>query len=408
MAFADEFKSDREVTRFIEKIVNYLWYKYNRKPDYVELLSTGGKGFAEALNNYDPDRGVSFKSYAWNYVGWIVKSKCNRFLEKKSEQSDRHFSYDEANYTDNSFLGLLGDERLHNSVSPEQLYMELEEERISNQFTYNRIHSLSKRDQYIIIERFWGNKTLQEIGDDLNLSKERIRQLEMRALHQIRTMEDDMSKYMSKITIDKTIEEIRKGGSLEEIASRLGISVKVLSWRMSVDDEIGYEAFINHLSHPKGKKRELFEERWKKDMAPDKVAPVDPTVKEDLLVDQAPQEILQQEKKEILMDQGIIDSEQKQEEVPHIPTDKVQIQVNQEDESEHISQTPEVDVAIELNIDHDSLDQFKATLRGLQKVLIPHFGFTGMIVLFGIQFFIDIAITFRLPIILQWKVERKD
>jgi len=46
--------------------------------------------------------------------------------------------------------------------------------------------TLTPREEYVLASRLYDDKTLQEIGDELNLTKERIRQLEREALKKVR------------------------------------------------------------------------------------------------------------------------------------------------------------------------------------------------------------------------------
>ena len=48
------------------------------------------------------------------------------------------------------------------------------------------IEHLSEREQYIISRRFFYGNTLQEIGDDLDLTRERVRKIEYEALKKIK------------------------------------------------------------------------------------------------------------------------------------------------------------------------------------------------------------------------------
>jgi RNA polymerase primary sigma factor len=48
------------------------------------------------------------------------------------------------------------------------------------------LFTLTEKQRIVIIARFWGDKTLEEIGDELGVTKERIRQIESRAIRRLR------------------------------------------------------------------------------------------------------------------------------------------------------------------------------------------------------------------------------
>ena len=206
---------------------------------FQELISAGNIGLIEAAKRFDPDRGVRFISYA---IWWIkqsilqtiqtqkdiiklpqkasvlstkidkaylnLKDTLNRepnykeikeFLEKDgveveediiknyllikrhSVSLDSPINVEEGlNFID--IMSKTGTKEVEEELVKEALQKELD----------NVLSYLSERERFIIIHRFGlqGNepKTLKEVGCLLGISRERIRQIEIKALKKIRVI----------------------------------------------------------------------------------------------------------------------------------------------------------------------------------------------------------------------------
>ena len=201
----------------------------------TDLIAAGNLGLIEAAKRFDPDKDVKFISYA---VWWIrqaimqtifqqtgavripVKeslfiSKVKEAYEKLKEKLKREptieeiakevdasprkvktalqivrmpLSFDQPIGDDEEDLTLLdlvsktGTEDVEKEVVEEALHKEIE----------RLLNVLDKRERTIIEERFGLNgkepKTLNEVGEKLGISRERVRQLEQRALKKLRTL----------------------------------------------------------------------------------------------------------------------------------------------------------------------------------------------------------------------------
>jgi len=201
----------------------------------MDLIAAGNLGLMEAIKRFDPDKDVKFISYA---VWWIrqaimqtifqqtgavripVKeslfiSKVKNAYEKLKEELKREPTIEEIakevdaspkkvktalqivrmplsldqpigeEEEDLTLLDLIskkGTEDVEKEVVDEALHKEIEK----------LLTILDERERKIIEERFGLNgkepKTLNEVGEKLGISRERVRQLEQRALKKLRTL----------------------------------------------------------------------------------------------------------------------------------------------------------------------------------------------------------------------------
>ncbi|MBW2056731.1 MAG: RNA polymerase sigma factor RpoH [Deltaproteobacteria bacterium] len=219
--------------RFVVKVA--LEYRsYGVK--LLDLIQEGNIGLMMAVKKFDPRRGYRLISYAIWWIrayiqNFIIKTwslvkigttqtqkklfyslgKTKRLLgsskgdeknihalaealdvkdhdivEMEQRMSLRDFSLDSAVDEDSqvTHLDLLADER----PNQEELVGQMEEERERKGQVRRALRCLSSKEKYVIEKRIMSHHpaTLQEIGDSLNLSRERIRQIENEALKKLR------------------------------------------------------------------------------------------------------------------------------------------------------------------------------------------------------------------------------
>ncbi len=224
--------------RFVVKI-SYEYRRYGIK--LADLVQEGNIGLIMAIKKFDPNRGVRLISYAvwWiraqiqNYIlqSWrLVKigtTQAQRKLFYKLEKTKRmlarlhggvenvhrkdvaealnvkeslveemeqrlgaqEMSLDGRFQMDGEEGRSLAEVLPDNGISPEEQIGESEYEEMRKDSLYEALNKLSDRERLIIRRRrlIDETQTLSEIGKHLGITRERVRQLEARALRKLRT-----------------------------------------------------------------------------------------------------------------------------------------------------------------------------------------------------------------------------
>lgn len=142
--------------------------------NFFELVSDGNMSLLRAVEKFDYARGNKFSTYA----SWAIMKNFARTIPGEFRHRDRfRTSHDElfAATEENR-----GDQRAEESAQNER---EHQIERI--------LSKLDDREQRIIIHRFGLDhshepQTLKEVGEEMGVTKERVRQIEARALSKLR------------------------------------------------------------------------------------------------------------------------------------------------------------------------------------------------------------------------------
>ena len=150
---------------------------------YSDLIAEGNCGLLRALNKFDYKKGYKTISYS---VWWIRQAILEALKERNGLEAEELPAEFEKQHTD--------DDEIYESPAPVLTYFEDEEDKACIEDMKETIASLvgclSKRET-LIITRYFGLDgeclTLDEIGEELNLTKERVRQLKELALKKLRS-----------------------------------------------------------------------------------------------------------------------------------------------------------------------------------------------------------------------------
>ena len=121
-----------------------------------------------------------------------VKSIEVQNMESRLTGGDLHLNQKVDNESENDMMSLLADER----QNPEEVYEEYSDKNIKKKYINAAIETLNEREKTIIKIRKFKEKsiTLDELGKMLKISKERVRQIETKALEKLKKSILDISQ----------------------------------------------------------------------------------------------------------------------------------------------------------------------------------------------------------------------
>ena len=155
-----------------------------------DLISEGNLGLIKAIQKFDPDKDVKFISYAV----WWVRNAMQEFIKKRQaylavekEEDSLNSAVTEHRLTDEDDEYIIrADVVLSNEEDEETRELHENQKRIVDKL----LTCLSDRERYIV-ERYYGicgkEKNLEEIGKEIGITKERVRQIKISAINKLRS-----------------------------------------------------------------------------------------------------------------------------------------------------------------------------------------------------------------------------
>jgi len=149
--------------------------------EFADLVSEGSMALLRATEKFDFDRGFKFSTYACRVV---YRSFCRAVKLYYRYHNKFPVSWDAAMEKDD-YLGQTREENLHNGMDEVRTIMR------------NNLADLSQVEYSVVVMRFSLNNpqqsflTLKQVGSRFGLSKERIRQIQNKALSKLRIVAED-------------------------------------------------------------------------------------------------------------------------------------------------------------------------------------------------------------------------
>ena len=198
----------------------------NQGLDLLDLISEGNIGLLKAIERFDPSSGLKFISYGVWWIRQSIMSALNEYArtiripsnlvqesqkQKKNQVIDGEEApdqksrdqienlpycvglYDEINEEGDHLIDIIRDP---NEQSPEIFLNSSEEVKKK----VSRILSVLDEREKTIIEKYFGlngvESNLEDLGEEFNCTKERIRQLKDKAIKKLRNESYDLIKYL--------------------------------------------------------------------------------------------------------------------------------------------------------------------------------------------------------------------
>lgn len=151
--------------------------------DEDEIINTAWLGVERAICDYNPEKGFKFNSY----LGYHIRNTVKEYLgvRGKNDPLNGYTSLDDTvkgkgeETEDLTLVDTLEDERAVQAL-------ENVEERASGKWIWSEVDKLNERQKCVICGIYKHNKTLNEVGQDIGISGERVRTLRRNALKSLR------------------------------------------------------------------------------------------------------------------------------------------------------------------------------------------------------------------------------
>ncbi|MDJ0950981.1 MAG: sigma-70 family RNA polymerase sigma factor [Alphaproteobacteria bacterium] len=162
-----------------------------------DLMQEGVVGLMQAASRFDPDQGVRFATYAI----WWIQASIRAFVARNTSivhngsrlnvsrlanERGPDQSLDAPTSADSDMS--LEDMLVDDGPTPEETAIEINDRTAWAAWMAEALQTLTEREQRIIRARHLREKstTLAELGEEFGISKERVRQIEKKALRELR------------------------------------------------------------------------------------------------------------------------------------------------------------------------------------------------------------------------------
>lgn len=163
----DLMAKEEVLKRLLPLIIKSIQSYYNRRQFFEDLIQEGNLCILEAIENYDPTKGVYFLGYAKTQLMYL-------YLNKNKERI--HLSL-------NTKIGEGKEEEFINTIEsgdPQALETMIKEENLKD--LRDSLHYLTQRQKQVIIFFYLEKRTIDQIGQSLGVSYRTVVNTKTRAL----------------------------------------------------------------------------------------------------------------------------------------------------------------------------------------------------------------------------------
>jgi RNA polymerase sigma factor (sigma-70 family) len=159
-----------------------------------DLFQAGFFGLRRAAQKFEPERGFAFSTYATTWIRCHIQRcimnqrrtiRIPVHAQATAHAEGRRIPMDLLSI-DKAINAKDADSPAHVDVMTADVDLDrevIEAERES--IVENAVFFLPEKDRVLVKQRFWGDRTLKEIGDEQGVSRERIRQRQEKALERL-------------------------------------------------------------------------------------------------------------------------------------------------------------------------------------------------------------------------------
>lgn len=183
----------------------------NQGLDFKDLISEGNYGLVKAARRFDSDKGVRFYSYAVHWIRQSILQALNEHSRtvrlpvnvindmnvNKKNMSEKEYAnwcvHQGVNRTQslNQQINIEGDELITTLYGGENdAFTKPDEDSVGLSTSLRQVMSILNNREQDIIMQYYGldgeELTLQQIADNLDLTKERVRQIKNQAIKKLR------------------------------------------------------------------------------------------------------------------------------------------------------------------------------------------------------------------------------
>jgi len=170
----DEESLNKLVEANIKFVISVAFEYWRPGLPLMDMISEGCIGLIEAVKRFDPDLGFRLLTYAAQAIEWRIIKVIKDFRRHEHDSLDVPV-YEEEELTLKDML-----------ISEETFADEKCFHKEISDFLFSQIHGLTDREKEVIRLRFRHDFTIDEVGLRIGVKRERIRQIEARALMKLK------------------------------------------------------------------------------------------------------------------------------------------------------------------------------------------------------------------------------